>query len=72
MGFTVIKPARLQPADLLSAATTSGSMQVPLSLRWQQNGTQVSLILSFTDVCENGTEVIFIYRSSLIYNEVTS
>ena len=28
--------------------------------------------LSFTDDYENGTEIIFIYRSSLIDNEITS
>lgn len=46
MGLTMIKLGRIQPADLFSAATTSGAIQVLLSLCWKQNRTQVSLLMS--------------------------
>lgn len=74
MGFRVIQPARLQLADPFSATITSGSMQIPLSRGWKQKWDRsiTFFFFSFTDDYENGTEIIFIYRSSLIDNEITS
>lgn len=73
MGFIVIQPARLQFADPFSATITSGSMQAPLSQAWQQKWDRdITFFFPFTDDYENGTEIIFIYRSSLIDNEIIS
>lgn len=44
MTLTVTKSVRSQPADLFSAAVTS--LQVPLTLGWQQDGTQVSFVFA--------------------------
>jgi hypothetical protein len=38
------KPVRFQPADHFSAAITLGIVQVPLSLGWQQNAIEISLV----------------------------
>jgi hypothetical protein len=45
MNLAGSKLVRSQPADHFSAAITLGFVQVPLSLDWQQNATNTSLVL---------------------------
>jgi hypothetical protein len=56
------KPVRFQPADHCSAAITLGFVQVPLSLDWQQNATEVSLFFLLLL-----SKMIFISRVLLLF-----
>lgn len=73
MGFIVIQPARLQLLIPSQQPSLSGSMQALLFPKpGSKMGQRYHFFFPFTDDYENGTEIIFIYRSSLIDNEIIS
>jgi hypothetical protein len=63
MNLAGSKPMRrFQPPEHFSAAITLGFVQVPLSLDWQQNATEISLVFLLLL-----SKMIFISRVLLLF-----